>query len=134
MRLGKRFLEVREGIEHTTAFVDFDRPLYEDDMKVLLKDGREVKKISKGLHDFDAGYVGITYVPKQRLKLYKDIAGQLQNENENAVVEVVLQRLVDRNEQLGTVDVSGIRWLEVDNLWDLKNAERILKWVPGYLD
>lgn len=133
-RLGKKFLQTRDHIRQITTFVDFDRPLQEDDMKVLLSEDQKIKRISKGLHEFDAGYTGLTYVPSQKLPAYKEAASDLQNEDEDAVVENVLQKLIEQDQQLSIFDMSGVRWLEIDNQCDLKNAERILRWVEGFLD
>jgi choline kinase len=134
LRMAKRFLDIQCKLNQITAFVDFDRPLHEDDMKVKLFEDRRIKKISKGLHEFDAGYIGATYVPLEKLTVYKRAAFELKSQNEEAVVENVLQKLVDQGEALEIIDMSGILWMEVDTQWDLKNAERILHWVSGYLN
>ncbi|MCZ6595491.1 MAG: NTP transferase domain-containing protein [Bacteroidetes bacterium] len=134
LRMAKRFLDLQPNLHEITAFVDFDRQLHEDDMKVKLDDAKKIQMISKGLHEFDAGYIGITYVPKEKLAIYKQTAFELKAENEDAVVENVLQKLVEQREDLGIVNMVGVRWLEVDNQSDLKNAERILRWVDNYLD
>lgn len=68
------------------------------------------------------------------LRYTKEAAYQLANENEDAVVENILQWLLNKGEQVEIFNVSGLRWLEVDNQWDLQNAERILRWVDNFLD
>lgn len=134
LRMARKVLDMQRNVHRIAVFVDIDRPLHDDDMKVKLDDAKKLQSISKGLHEFDAGYIGMTYVPKEKLTVYKRIAFQLKSENEEAVVEHVLQRLVDQGEDLGVAEIFGVRWLEVDNQWDLKNAERILNRVVGYLD
>lgn len=133
-KLAKTFSEHKNRITQISAFVDFDRTLREDDMKVLLDNDDKMKKISKSLHGFDAGYIGITYVAAQKLDLYRTAAHQVAKENEEAAVENILQWLVNNGNPPEIFDVSGIRWLEVDNQSDLQNAERILRWVKSYLD
>ncbi|RMF62324.1 MAG: hypothetical protein D6743_12245 [Calditrichaeota bacterium] len=133
-RLARTFAASQAKLTEISAFVDFDRPLQEDDMKVQLADGKTIGRISKGLHEFDAGYIGMTYVPARRLEIYREAALQLAQENECAVVENLLQRLIEQGNPPEIFPVSGTRWLEVDNQWDLQNAKRILKWVEDFLD
>lgn len=137
-------LKIAENVPHRTsitAFVDFDRPLGDDDMKVQLaaahagrRAARVIQKISKNLHEFDAGYIGMAYVPQQQLTRYKSAAQAVVEQDESAVVEHILQWLIDHGHPPEIFDASGIRWLEVDNQNDLRNAERILKNVDNYLD
>lgn len=134
LAVARRFSESRSGLHRISAFVDFDRPLDEDDMKVELDVDRRIRRISKGLHVCDAGYIGMTYVPREKLDIYARAAAVVRERNEEAVVEEVLQEIVDMGEEVGILDMSGIRWLEIDNQSDLLNAERILEWVPGFLD
>jgi len=134
-KLARYFAERRGGLEEVTAFVDFDRPLHEDDMKVHLDEGRRhVAKISKGLHEFDAGYIGLTYVPAGEMARYKATAAKVAEEDDGAVVENVLQALIRGGREPAVLVASETRWLEVDTPWDLANAERILQWVPDFLD
>lgn len=134
LELARNFLALKSTFSRVTALVDFDRPLQEDDMKVLTSDKRTVAKISKTLLDYDAGYIGMTYVPQAKLAQYKAVAKSVAANNDAAVVEHILQQLIHSGEPVNIFSATGIRWLEVDNLQDLKNAERILKWVDGYLD
>ena len=133
LRLAVRLANEFAGIDRVTAVVDFDRPLQQDDMKVSLTPDLQIAKISKGLHDFDAGYVGMTFVPRGAIAIYKDTVEKVARENQEAVVEHVLQRLVADGHSPGIVDISGTRWLEIDNQNDLQNAERILKWNQDFL-
>lgn len=73
-------------------------------------------------------------MPPEKLDVYARAAAVVREKNEEAVVEEVLQEIVDMGEEVGILDMSGIRWLEIDNQSDLLNAERILEWVPGFLD
>lgn len=133
-KMGKIFKQRMSNATAVTAFVDFDRPLGEDDMKVTLANDRKIRRISKDLHEFDAGYIGVTYVPPGKLDQYKEAAMKVAAENESAAVESVLQWLATNSDSPEIFDASGIRWLEIDNQIDLNNANRILKWVANYLD
>ena len=134
-RLLRRFVEHAPGQDVPTAFVDFDRPLFDDDMKVLLDGERRVARISKQLTEFQAGYIGSTFVPGPFLARYRATAEAVCAETAGAAnVEAVLQRLADEGVRPRIFDATGIRWLEVDTPHDHANAERILAHVPGYLD
>ncbi len=132
--LARRINAAKADLTAVTAFVDFDRPLCEDDMKVLTADPQTIARISKSLSEFDGGYIGMTYVPRAKLDIYKQVALRTARENDGAVVEHILQALIREGEPVRIFSATGIRWLEVDNLQDLKNARRILKWVDNYLD
>lgn len=134
LRMGRAFIKQKEHYSNITAFVDFDRPLYEDDMKVRMRDSQTISQISKGLTEFDAGYIGGTYVPAAKIDLYKQTAQEIAEQNESAVVENILQQCINRGDDVNIFSATGIRWLEIDNFNDLKNAERILKWVRHFLD
>jgi len=58
--------------EDVTAFVDTDRTLGADDMKVERDADGRVHRISKTLERWDAGYVGMTKVPRRRRPLLDD--------------------------------------------------------------
>ena len=118
---------ITSNIEGITAVCDFDRELEDDDMKVLIKKDRIVK-ISKKLETFNGGYVGITVVPAEKLVIYKDAAIILSDKyNGNVHVEEVLQHLANSGEKILYKDISGLGWVEVDTLKDLKKAEKILR-------
>jgi choline kinase len=133
-RLAAALREKGCELESITAFVDFDRPLGPDDMKVALSGERGITKISKNLHEFDAGYIGMTYIPTQALSLYRSATKAVTRAKNDAVVEDILQWVSDHEKPVAIFDASGIRWLEVDNQRDLLNANRILTWVSDFLE
>jgi choline kinase len=134
-RLLRSFLESSPARGEPTAFVDFDRPLYDDDMKVDLGDDGRVRNISKVLERFQAGYIGSTFVPAGTVDRYLAAATSVCERSQGmANVEAVLQYLADAGSGPRVFDASGIRWLEVDTPQDHANAERILANIEGYLD
>lgn len=133
-RLGQNFIEKQNQLTQITAFVDFDRPLGDDDMKVLLDKEQKIQKISKTLHEFHAGYIGMTYIPQEKLHAYKSAVKLMTDQDSQAVVEHILQWFAEKDQPPDIFDASGIHWLEVDNQNDLRNAERILSHVKNYLD
>jgi len=134
--LARMINETESGI---WAVSDFDRPLYQDDMKIRisgsLHENAYVSAISKELDEYDGGYCGITVVRGSQLQDYV-VAFQrvLEHGREQAVVEDVLAELVRISKPPKVLDISGIRWLEIDTQEDLANAERILRMKPHFLD
>jgi choline kinase len=112
--------------DHITGFVDFDRRLGDDDMKVALDADRHVARISKKLDAWDCGYVGMTYVPAGALARYRRaVADTRAAVGDPANVEQVLQRLADEREPVAVGDISGIGWYELDT------PEDVAKALPG---
>lgn len=117
--------------EHITAFVDFDRTLTDDDMKVGLDQRRCIARISKKLPEWDCGYVGMTYVPAARLARYKQAVAEVRaTVGDAANVEQVLQLLADQGEPVAIGDISGIGWHELDTPEDVARALPSLQSLP----
>lgn len=109
--------------DEITAFVDFDRALTADDMKVALDGDRRVRQISKQLAQWDCGYVGMTYVPAGQLARYRAAVDAVRATiGDSAHVEAVLQHLADAGEPVAIVDISGIGWHELDTPEDVARA------------
>jgi choline kinase len=111
-----------------TAFIDRDRALGPDDMKVRLDAQERVIAIAKTLDAWDAGYVGMTLVPAPAAAAHARACAQLGDDR--AHVEAALARLAP----VATADVSGHGWLEVDDEQDLARAEEALARDPWYED
>lgn len=127
--VGQRILE--QAGEHITAFVDFDRTLTDDDMKVGLDDRRCIARISKKLPEWDCGYVGMTYVPAAHLARYREAVAEVRaTVGDAANVEQVLQLLADRGDPVAIGDISGIGWHELDTPEDVARALPSLSQLP----
>jgi choline kinase len=110
-----------------TAFIDTDRALGADDMKVERDGAGRVRKISKALETWDAGYVGMTKVPASALPRYWAEADAALAEEGRAIhVERVLARLAASGAAPACRDVSGHGWLEVDLPEERERAEEAL--------
>jgi choline kinase len=108
-----------------TAFCDFDRTLGADDMKVELDGQRRVVAMSKQLARWDAGYVGMTFVPAARRGPYLEaVAATRQALGEKANVESVLVQLADAGARPAIADISGHGWYEVDEPHERDRAEQ----------
>ncbi len=110
-----------------TAFIDTDRKLGADDMKVERDARGRVSRISKTLTTFDAGYVGMTKVPVAAADRYWAAVQAAQAEEGRAIhVERVLARLADEGHPPLCRDISGHGWLEVDLPEERAHADAVL--------
>ena len=118
---------VRPDVERVTAFIDTDRKLGADDMKVECSPDGYVVAIAKTLITFDCGYVGMTRVPTALLDRYWDEAERALAEEGRAIhVERILARLAKTADAPVCRDISGHGWLEVDTPEERAAAERAL--------
>jgi choline kinase len=118
---------VRPDVERVTAFIDTDRRLGDDDMKVERGPDGCVAAIAKTLPTFDCGYVGMTRVPTALLGRYWEEADRALAEEGRAVhVERILARLARTADAPACRDISGHGWLEVDTPDERVAAERAL--------
>jgi choline kinase len=116
--------------DDVTAFIDTDRALGADDMKVERDAAGRVHKISKTLDKWDAGYVGMTKVPAAaQARYWAEADAALAEEGRAIHVERVLARLVARGEAGAPRcrDISGHGWLEVDLPEERAHAEEALR-------
>ena len=110
-----------------TAFIDRDRTLGDDDMKVERGSDGRVVAIAKTLAKFDCGYVGMTRVPTMMLGRYFSEADHaLAEEGRTIHVERILARLAKTADAPACRDISGHGWLEVDTPDERTAAERAL--------
>jgi choline kinase len=111
-----------------TAFIDTDRSLGADDMKVERDAGGRVRRISKTLDAWDAGYVGMTRVPAAEGPRYWATAEAALGDEGRAIhVERVLGRLAATDRPPACRDISGHGWLEVDLPEERERAEEALR-------
>jgi len=111
-----------------TAFIDTDRALGDDDMKVERDGAGRVRKIAKTLATWDAGYVGMTKIPASASARYWATADAALAEEGRAIhVERVLARLATSTEPPACRDISGHGWLEVDLPEERQRAEEALR-------
>jgi choline kinase len=119
---------VAGDVEEVTAFIDTDRTLAADDMKVARDERGRVSRIAKTLTEFDAGYVGMTRVPAHAAARYWEAADAVVAEQGRAVhVEQVLARLAKSERPPVCRDISGHGWLEVDLPEERDHAEETLR-------
>jgi choline kinase len=116
------------AVAGVTAFIDTDRTLGDDDMKVERDGAGRVRRIAKTLTTWDAGYVGMTRVPRAALARYFAAADATLAADGPAVhVERVLARLAESEAAPLCRDISGPGWLEVDTPDERARAEEALR-------
>lgn len=119
-----RVSAVRGGL---TIFCDTGRKLTSDDMKVSLDGSRRVTAIAKELLTYDAGYIGMTYVPASQLELYRRSAlAVLTGVGPQSHVERVLQRLADDGHDVCVCDLGARKWAEIDTPADYEAFDAAL--------
>ena len=85
-------------VDDVTAFIDTDRTLGADDMKVERDPSGKVHRISKTLSQWDAGYVGMTKLPataEVQARYWATVDATLAAEGRAVHVERVLARLAE---------------------------------------
>lgn len=113
----------RQRTHGVVAFVDHDRPLGDDDMKVWAE-GNELLRISKKLTDWNAGYVGMTYVDSVMLPAYRAaVEAVVASRGDQAAVEEVLGQLAASGQGVTLGNISGVGWYEVDTPDERARAE-----------
>ncbi|HQG13256.1 MAG: Bifunctional IPC transferase and DIPP synthase [bacterium ADurb.Bin270] len=130
----RMFPYILKNVDGVTAICDFDRILGEDDMKVRLNHRGQLCAIDKKLLQFDCGYIGMTFCPRESLTAYKEaVASVIREKGNSACAENVLAWLGARSFEINICDASGMRWLEVDTQEDLARAEESIKQNEGLL-
>jgi choline kinase len=106
--------------------IDHARPLDDDAVKVAL-DGHRVAAVGKTLpagRRGEAESIGLAHIDRATaralLPLCRDLLARGHGRD---YYEAAFQRLVERGVHLEATDVTGLRWVEVDDHDDLRRAE-----------
>jgi choline kinase len=118
-----------------SVFCDHTRTLGADDMKVQTYAGtRNVSRISKALSAYDYGYIGVTYVPRSQVNVYrKAIDDTVKQVGPTASAEAVIQLMANRGDAIHCILADNIAWYEVDTPEDYQLASMMLKGCNGRL-
>jgi len=120
-------LKVKDLLTYA-IFADTNRTLTNDDMKVFVNsESKKVERISKKLSNWSAGYIGMTFIKKDFWSTYLEASTAVaKNKKEKAVVEMVIQELIDRNWSPELINSDGNEWYEIDTMDELVFAEASL--------
>jgi len=110
-----------------TIAVDSSFDLAEEEMKVLVEDGRVVQ-ISKKLEPTSAycEYVGLSWLPgATHAELIRCLEAVVERDPQT-YYEDGFQEYIDRGQTVGLVSTEGVAWTEIDDEADLSRAKGIV--------
>ena len=112
--------------------LDQEKPLAEEEMKVLLDDQGRVQRINKALDPAAAQgeYIGVTLIEPAVAESLADALEVTWRRDPNLYYEDGFQELVDRGGEVHTCPIGRVDWVEVDSPDDLARARAITAtWV-----
>lgn len=121
---------VSEMITAKGDYIAIDKSSYSDEsMKVKLDTNGQVSQMAKSLLENDDVFVSIdlyTFSDKTKQQIQAIVQTFIDAKDLNSWTEVAIDVLAKREEsEIGVVDFSKSRWMEIDNHEDLKTAETI---------
>lgn len=124
----KRVVCEFEKVKNYAIFADTCRKLSDDDMKVFINENGKVEKISKKLTAWNAGYIGMSFITKDFWQQYRIAAAKTaETAKEKAVVEMVIQQLIDDGIYPSIINSDDMTWYEIDTPEELEYAESKLR-------
>ncbi|MGH3648472.1 MAG: sugar phosphate nucleotidyltransferase [Micromonosporaceae bacterium] len=107
--------------------VDNVKPLAEEEMKVTLTDGGQLKKITKLMEPAVAygEYIGATLIEPEAARPLADALEATWRRDPNLYYEDGYQEYADRGGEIRTAPIGAVEWVEVDNHADLTKAREI---------
>jgi choline kinase len=121
---------VEEIVKSSGNYIAIDKGIFnEESMKIKSNDNKQVIGMSKALEDSDHTFVSIdiyAFDCGNRDKIFQ-IASDIINSGElNSWTEVAIDLLSkDKSSNLKYLDMTGKKWMEIDNHDDLRKAEEI---------
>lgn len=107
--------------------IDRGRPLDDDAVKVALAAGGRITAVGKRLPPGTrpaAESIGLGYFDRATAEVLLPLSRRMLAEGwGHAYYEAAFQRLLDRGAPLEAADVTGLRWVEIDDHDDLRRAE-----------
>ena len=87
-----------------------------------------LRDIAKDLETYHGGYIGMTFVPGEKVTGYlRALKGTMASNGEKAVAEDVLRTLAEADMPPKAMDLSGYGWMEIDTPEDLERARTCLR-------
>ena len=122
-----RIVTLMHGLKFSAIGIDTSR-FSEENMKILIRSGRAVA-ISKDILESQGGLTSIdlyNFTNKDVIDLYSIMEGYFQNQDRNKWTEVAIDDLLKKAESnVKIFDISGERWMEIDNHDDLEAAQNL---------
>jgi choline kinase len=109
--------------------IDKDINLDAEEIKVIIDDQGKVLKASKEVNPKDAvgESIGIEKISNATSKLlFSELKLMMKDkENHQAYYEAAYERLIDKNTTFNTLEITGLKWTEIDTLADFDLAKSI---------
>lgn len=107
--------------------VDREKPLGEEEMKVVLGPAATMERISKRIdpRTADGEYIGVTLIEPAAAGPLADALEATWRRDPSLYYEDGFQELVDRGGKISVVPIGTLDWVEVDNHADLARAREI---------
>jgi choline kinase len=107
--------------------VDREKPLGEEEMKVLVSEQGDVGRISKLVDpaDADGEYIGVALIEPSAAALLAEALEMTWRRDPSLYYEDGFQELVERGGTVQVVPIGGVEWVEVDDHADLARAREI---------
>lgn len=109
--------------------IDKNIHLDAEEIKVIINDQKRVVKVSKTVNPKDAAgeSIGIEKISSETAKL---LLAELQimmkdEQNHQEYYEGAYERLIEKNVPFNTLDITGLKWTEIDTIEDFATAEKI---------
>ena len=107
--------------------VDREKPLGEEEMKVVLSDDGAVRRISKHVDpaSADGEYIGVALIEPSAAGPLADALEATWRSDPSLYYEDGFQELVDRGGAVHAAPIGAVEWVEVDDHADLARAREI---------
>lgn len=119
---------VNKCIKFEGSCIMADSSLYqEESMKIGIEEGKVIKiskKIAKDKNVFTSIDL-YKFEPQEANVLHEIVNQYISSADLNQWTEVAINELVDKNDQVYSNDISGLKWFEIDTMEDLENARKL---------
>jgi choline kinase len=107
--------------------VDTEKPLGEEEMKVLLAGDGTLQTVSKEIdpETAEGEYIGVTLIEPEAARPLADALEATWRRDPSDYYEDAFQELVDRGGKVHIAPIGQVEWVEVDNHEDLTRAREI---------
>ena len=107
--------------------VDQEKPLGDEEMKILLADDGRLRRINKEVDPATAvgEYIGVALIEPSAAGPLADALETTWRRDPSLYYEDGFQELVDRGGKVGVAPIGAVEWVEVDDHADLARAQEI---------
>lgn len=122
--------------KNSAIIIDNVKKLNDESFKIALDSENKIIEMMGKEIDIDSSngeFIGISALKHEDIPFYRGILDQLLNKNEMEYYDIAyIDFSIIRN--LDFVFTKGLKWTEIDDFEDLKNAEKLVRelWNEGY--